>query len=135
MPLSSFQIGTSLVGMVNIESLTTPLPVPRAPFNPYARLVMASSGRSIGQGLATCQWIFSRLTPDQRQQLRGFCAGSSATVYIITMTNEADVGHSVASDAYMPFRGVMHWPEEKREPSRLHDRLEFTITFTHLVPL
>ena len=127
MPLSDFKIGSTST-ITNIESLATPLPVPRAPFNPYARSVMAASGASVGKGFPSCQWIFSRLTPAQREQLRTFCPGVSAVVYIHTMTND--------SDAYANFQAVMHWPdEERRDPAKTHDRLELAITFTHLVAI
>jgi hypothetical protein len=134
MPISSFEIGATYAAMANLESLTVPLPVPRAPFKPYARIRRAVSGKSIGQGLPVCQWIFSRLTPLQREQLRYFCTGASAAVYIRTMTNEADTGQSVTADAYHDYLAVMHWPEdERRDPAKTHDRLELVIEFTHLV--
>ena len=134
MPLSDFKIGASLGTLTNLESLSTPLPVPRAPFKPYARVRLAASGRSIGQGLPSCQWIFSRLTPAQREQLRTFCPGASALVYIQTMTNEKDIPHSIAADSYQVYQAVVHWPEdEKRDPAKTHDRLELPLRFTHLV--
>jgi len=135
MALSDFEIGLTAGTMTNIESLATPLPVPRAPFKPYAKSVTAASGVSVGKGFPSCQWIFSRITPAQREQLRLFCAGDSATVYIRTMTNEADPGNSVAADAYREYQAVMHWPEERRDPAKTHDRLEFPVGFTHLVLL
>lgn len=133
MALSEFKIGSTLVGITNIESLTTPLPVPRAPFKPYARSLSAVSGISVGKGFPSVTWIFSRLTPAQREQLRSFCTGDSATVYIQTMTNEANTGAGVAADSYHVYQAIMHWPEEKRDPAKTHDRLEFSINFTHLV--
>ena len=133
MPLSDFQLGTTST-LTNIEALPTPLPVPRAPFKPYARTRTAASGRSLGQGFPTCQWIFSRLTPAHREQLRAFCPGPSAVVYIRTMTNEKDSPHGIPADAYQTFRAVLHWPEdERRDPAKTHDRLELTLSFTHLV--
>jgi hypothetical protein len=116
--------------MTNIESLAMPLPVPRAPFRPYAKIMTAASGLSVGKGFASCQWVFSMLTAAQRTQLRTFCPSpaTSAAVYIRTMTNEAD--------AYASYQAIMHWPEdERRDPSKRHDRLELTVTFTHLVAL
>lgn len=133
MALSEFKIGTTSGDIANIESLGTPLPVPRAPFKPYARSVSAASGFSIGKGFPSVIWIFSRLTPAQREQLRTFCAGDSATVYIQTMTNEANSGAGVAADSYHTYRAIMHWPEERRDPAKTHDRLEFSVSFTSLV--
>jgi hypothetical protein len=129
------EFGISLTSTITLlENLTVALPIPRAPYKPYMRSRTASSGKSIAQGFASFQWIFSRLTPAQREQLRTFCPGSSAVVYIRTMTNEKDTPHSVAADSYQTFQCVMHWPDdEKRDPAKTHDRLDFTITFTNLV--
>jgi hypothetical protein len=125
-PLSEFKIGTTLVGLTNIESLTVPLPVPRAPYKPYAKTVTSSSGVTVGKGFPSVIWTFSRLTPVQREQLRTFCTGSSAVVYIRTMINDAD--------AYANYQAVMHWTDdETRDPAKTHDRLELKISFTHLV--
>jgi len=125
MALSDFKIGTTS-STTNIEALATSLPVPRAPFSPYQKTAIAASGLTIGKGFPSCQWIFSMLTAAQRTQLRVFCTGASATVYIRTMTNEAD--------AYANYQAIMHWPEsELRDPSKRHDRLELKINFTHLV--
>ncbi|MEJ5201567.1 MAG: hypothetical protein WHV66_04975 [Anaerolineales bacterium] len=123
--MADFKIGTTLSGMTNIESLTTPLPVPRAVFRDYAEKVTAASGRTYGRGYPVCQWTFSLLTSAQRQQLRQFCPGASAAVYICTLAN---------NDTYYNYQAVMHWPEEEeRDPSKRRDRLELTILFTHLV--
>jgi len=129
MPLSDFRIGLTSGTVTNIEALAMPLPAPRAPFNPFARTVTAASGISIGKGFPSCQWIFARLTPVQREQLRTFCPGASAIVYIRTMTNDG-------GDTYANFQAVMHWPDsERRDPAKTHDRLELAITFTHLVAI
>lgn len=126
MALSGFMIGSTLEGLTNIEELETPLKVPKAPFKPYARVLTAASGRTIGRGFPSCQWSFSLLSAEQRTALRAFCAGASAEVFIRTMTNEAD--------AYATFSAVMVWEEsEVRDASLRHDRLEFTVSFTKLV--
>lgn len=123
--VADFKIGTTLNDMVNIESLSTPLPVPRAIFIDYPELIVAASGRSYGRGYPSCKWIFSLLTSEQRQQLKSFCPGSSSVVYIRTLTND---------DTYANYQAIIHWPEnEERDPSKRRDRLELTVTFTHLV--
>lgn len=108
----------------NIETLAVPLPVPRAVHRDYAELVTAASGRVYGRGYPSCQWTFSRLTSSQRAQLRIFCPGASATVYITTLAND---------DAYHTYQAVMAWPEEESREPAVRDRLELTVTFTHLV--
>ncbi len=125
--MADFRIGTTQANMTNIENLSVPLPVPRAVFRDYAETVMAASGRAYGRGYPSCQWIFSLLTSEQRQQLKSFCSGASAQVYIRTLNN---------NDVYADYQAIMHWPdEEERDASKRRDRLELTVTFTHLVQL
>lgn len=122
--MADFRIGTTQANMTNIETLTEPLPVPRAVFREYAETVIAASGRTYGRGLPVCRWTFAILTSAQRQQLKLFCSGASAIVYIQTLIN---------TDQYVSYRAIMHWPiEEERDPSLRRDRLEFAIEFTHL---
>ncbi len=123
--MADFRIGNTLAGMTNIEALATPLPVPRSVFTDYAERIMAASGKSYGRGYPTCRWIFALLTSAQRAQLRTFCPGASAAVYIRTLAND---------DTYHTYQAIMHWPEEEeRDPSKRRDRLEFTVLFTNLV--
>lgn len=122
--MADYEIGTTLEGMTNIESLATPLPVPRAPFRDSARRVRAASGRVYGQGFASCEWLFSPLSSAQRAQLKTFCADESANVYIKTLAS---------NDTYKVYQAVMVWPEtEDREPA-IRDRIDFAVSFTHLV--
>lgn len=121
--MAEFAIGTS-TPPTNIETLTTPLPVPRAPFQEYAERAQAASGRVYGRGYALCQWIFSRLTSDQIAQLRVICPGISANVTITTLAND---------DEYYTYQAVMTWPEDEAREPATRDRLDLAIAFTHLV--
>lgn len=125
--MADFRIGTTQANMTNIETLTVPLPIPRSVFHECAETVIAASGRTYGRGLPVCKWTFAILTSAQRQQLKFYCAGLSAVVYIRTLAND---------DQYYNYRAIMHWPiEEERDPSKRRDRLEFEIEFTHLEKL
>lgn len=121
--MAEFAIGTS-TPPTNIETLTTPLPVPRAPFQESAERVQAASGRVYGRGYPRCQWVFSRLTSAQVEQLRVICPGISAIVYMTTLAND---------DEYHDYQAVMTWPEEEAREPATRDRLDLTITFSHLV--
>lgn len=124
MATAEFEIGTSLVSMTNIEELTTPLPVPRTVFYPYADYVTTGTGLKRGIGRARTKWIFARLTTAQRDQLREFCDGPSDTVYIRTATNEDE-------DSYADFSAIMHWVEE--EDRRAGYRFDVEILYTELI--
>lgn len=121
--MTEFALGTSNPP-TNIEDLPTPLSVPRTIHRDYAELVTAASGRVYGRGYPSCQWTFSRLTSAQRAQLKSFCPGASANVYIKTLAND---------DSYHTYQVVMVWPEEENREPAVRDRLELTITFTHLI--
>lgn len=124
MPVYEYKIGTILVGMTNIESLTTPVPNPKPFYRPYVEIVETLSGNDFGRGPAEVDWVWNIFTREQRDQLRTFCTGSSSLVYIRTRTNDN-------SDEYKNYQAVMHWPlDEERDAGK---RLDFKITFTHLV--
>lgn len=136
--MAQFKMGLTLDTMVNIEELDVPLPVPRAPFEPYAKEVTAASGKSIGKGFGSFLWIFSVLKPLQREQLRVFCPApkTSSVVYVQTMVNEKDEANGIAADSYQIFKVIMHWPRgEKRDASAVHARLEHTFRFSHIEPV
>lgn len=123
---SEFKIGTSVEGLTSLDALTVALPTPKTPFRASTSLVATASGFVVGKGFPTCEWTFSMLEADQREQLRSFCAGASAEVYIRTMTNEGD--------AFGIYRAVMVWPlEEDRDPTARHDRLELRISFRRMI--
>lgn len=124
MPIYENKIGTTFAGMTNIESLTTPIPNPKPFYRQYAEIVGTLAGTDYGRGYAQVDWVWNVLTREQRDQLRTFCPGASAAVYIRTRTNDN-------SDAYKNYQAIMHFPNEEERDSRA--RMDFKITFTHLV--
>lgn len=124
MPLYEYKIGTTLGGMTNIESLTVPLPNMQSFFRAYAEIVTLGDGSSFGRGFPQVEWKWNLFTREQRDQLRTFCAGASASVYIRTRTNDS-------ADAYKNYLALMHWPlEEEKYATR---RTDLNILFTQLV--
>ena len=99
-----FEIGETLEEMTNIAELETPFveEAPVSDYMPYARTVNLGSGRKRGIGSPVATWNFPLLTLAQRNQLKEFCEGASAEVYIRTKTHE---------DTYADFQAVMIWPE------------------------
>lgn len=124
MPIYSYEIGASYVGMTNLESLTTPLPAPKSTFRPYSQYIRLGDGTVRGSGWAEATWRWGFLTRAQRNQLRTFCTGASANVYIKTRKNDS-------SDAYQVYMAIMIWPEE--EEKSLGKRIGLEIRFTNLV--
>lgn len=105
MAVGDFKIGTTLAGITNIESLATPLPVPRVT-RPTYELVKLGNGSYRDVGFPYCTWTFPQLTKAQVTQLRTFCSGSSATVFIRTLTQ-------VNGTTYANYQATMIWPDDE----------------------
>jgi hypothetical protein len=119
----AYKIGTSLVGMVTLDSLG--IPDPKGIYRPYTEAVNLGDGTVRGAGYPTAEWQWGFLTQTQREALRDYCAGASASVYIETTTTEN-------SDEYKDFLAVMIWPEEEERTSAMR-RLEFSVQFRQMV--
>lgn len=119
-----YQIGTTLENLTNIEELPTPLPDMKSTYKAYAETVTLGNGEIFGRGFASAEWRWNLLTRLQRDQLRVFCPGASAAVYIKTRVNDN-------ADEYKIFKAIMQFPIEEEKDASV--RLDVTITFTHLV--
>ncbi len=123
MPIYEYKIGTTST-MTNIEELTVPIPNMKSFYRPYAEVVTLGNGESFGRGFPQAEWTWNFLTRAQRDQLREFCVGASAPVYISTRVNDN-------ADEYKDFQAIMIWPlEEERFTGK---RMDFTIVFKQLV--
>lgn len=121
--MAEFAIGTTEEGMTNIEQLTTPLPVPKSAFLPYTRTVMLGSGATRGVGAPIASWTFPVLSIDEYSQLKTFCPGSSASIFIQT---------KIDNDTYAVFSGDIIWPNEPQD--RWYGvRRNFSVQFRNLV--
>ena len=123
--LYNFEIGTTLVGCVNIEDLTVPVVPPKPTFSPYADVIELGDGskRGIGAPIATWHWDF--LPRTMRDQLRTFCTGASSAIFIRTYTKDN-------AGALKYFSCVMTWPTQ-REETQTAKAIDFTLEFTQLV--
>lgn len=119
--LYNYQIG-STSSTTNVEELTTPLPAPRSAYNEFSQRVELVSGGVRGGGWLVVTWTFDFLSSAQLAQLRTFCTGKSATVYIRTL-NESD-----PYPTYEYLTGTMVWPDgplQKREGKYQNIVIEF----------
>lgn len=124
MALFDYRIGTTLVGMTNIEDLPTPISNMQSFYKPYQQAIVLGDGTTRGVGYPEAIWQWNFLTREQRDQLRIFCPSSSAIVYIRTRVSDN-------ADQYKNFLAIMHWPEDEERFAR--KRMDFKIRFTHLV--
>lgn len=119
--LYSYQIGATYGGLTNLEALTTPVDAPKSSFIPNSQNFPLGNGLTRGAGWAVAFWRWGLLSQAQRNQLRTFCTGASAAVFINTRKNDT-------SDAYQVYTANMIWPEgaeEKENAKRLDFVLEF----------
>jgi hypothetical protein len=123
--MADFKIGITEGGMTNIESLTTPLPLPIFDFMPFARTVNLGSGGTRGVGSPVVTWKFPMLTLEQYTQLRTFCAGSSAEVFIRTRIDDDNYA-SFQAKMIVPNEGMGRW---------FRNRTNYVVTFRNLVAL
>lgn len=121
--MADFEIGATLGGMTNLESLTTPVPLPQFDYLPFAKVVNLGSGGTRGVGFPVATWTFQLLTIEEYTQLRTFCAGASAVVFIRTRVDD---------DNYDDFQAKMIWPNEG-QGRWFGNRKNFTLTFRNLV--
>lgn len=121
---SNFRIGTTLVGLTALSALTTPVHDPRSSFQDYQEALELGDSSVRGGGRPSATWKWGWVTRDMREQLRTFCPGASARVFISTDKNDDD-------DAFADFEAVMIWP--LKEDPQHGTRLDFTIEFRDLV--
>jgi hypothetical protein len=118
---SEYMIGTSLVGMTALRSLTRLVPAPKSTFHPWSKPVQLGDGTIRGLGWKATTWYWKIIRPEEIEQLRTFCPGASAEVYIATRQN--------VGDTFKPYKAVLVWPEEDRDFLR---RVDLEIKFQRL---
>ena len=127
MAVYDFEIGATEIGMVNLEELTVPVFAPRSTYKQYQVQIDLGDLTVRGFGRPSATWRWGFLTLAQRDQLREFCAGKSARVYIQTKKRDD-------TQEYAVFCAVMIWPEEEEVTAgrvldievRFRDMLEVT---------
>lgn len=123
--ISDYQIATTQVGLTNVNALATPVSDPRSTYTPYAEEIALSSGLVRGMGYPTATWSWDIISRAERDMLRTFCPGKSATVYIRTKTMDT-------ADSYHTFQCVMVWPTQDEERT-YQRRMQFKISFKTMV--
>jgi hypothetical protein len=117
-----FKIGTSLAGLIDIEALDTPLLPPHQGYSDSARNVDLASGHVRGMGFPVITWHWGFLEADEFAQLRTFCPGKSANIFIQSPNDD---------DEDTVYLAVMIWPAGDSIESGKH--IDFTLDFRHCV--
>jgi hypothetical protein len=121
---SSYKIGATHESLTSLSSLEEAVPEPKSNYKPHSRYLDLGDGTVRGAGWAEAEWRWSVLpTRAQRDQLKAYCSGASAEVYIQTRTNDGE-------DAFDEFTAIMIWPED--EDKVYSTRRDFVIRFRKL---
>jgi len=115
-----------------LSALTVPVYEPTGRYFEAAEWLDLASGGQRGQGFPRAVWEFISIDQLMVTQLRSFCTGQSADVWIATRTN---------AGTFAKFSAVMLWPGDDqmrqrtganaKSPLGFYERLNFT--FRHLV--
>lgn len=116
----NYEIGTTYVGMENLGDLTPPVPEPKSNFQDDSQRITLGNGDVRGAGWTTAEWRWTFITRAQRDELKTFCAGASADIFIRTRNNDT-------IDAYQYYTAVMIWPQN--EEKSYSKRMDFVIRF------
>ena len=74
-------------------------------FQTCSRVQRLGDGTDLGRGSPRARWTFGGLRPEQRENLKDFCSGLTAEVYIRTPENETTAGVRDWGD----YLCIMHW--------------------------
>jgi hypothetical protein len=131
---ANFGIGTLISNVVTLASLGVEDPIAHP--DPYFSTALLGSGQLRGVGASHIIWEWGFLGDKYKQgssnlareALRDYCAGASASVFIVSLQNEGDTPQA--------YSAVMFWPfPEERTPADAHRRLNFKLEFRNCVPV
>ena len=124
MTVYSYEIGTTST-TTNVQSLATPLYPPKGFYQEWSEAVDRANGLQASHGYAMAEWSFDTLTQAMIDQLRTFCPGKSANVYINTRINDG---------TFDKFSAVMLWPDDQLKKRTFNGFYQdITIEFRKLV--
>ena len=106
--MSEYKIATlagGVAGLTALSGLTTPVLDPVSFWQDFQEQVDLASQLVRGVGLPVAEWLFPVMSLAARSQLKSFCAGASAVVYLRTANN---------AGSYAIYKGVMVWPLQER---------------------
>jgi hypothetical protein len=103
--ISTFEIGTTYAGRVNVETLTSVAPdmFPIARLVPYQETLRTLDLSDTTRGAPFITWSFGYIYTDMFNALRVICPGASANV-IIRSTAEDNT-------TFGYYSAIMRWPE------------------------
>ena len=122
---TNYKIGTTSGSMIDLGvEVGASVRAPKSDPVKYSQYIPLADGSVRGLGWQYTEWKFAVLTAAERDILRAFCSGASASVYIVTRTQEN-------SDEFKLYQASMIWPQEERRD--FLRRPDFTLKFNKMV--
>lgn len=119
-----FGIGTSAGTITDLHDLAVKITYPKSTYLPTAVTKKTGANTKRGFGLPVAYWTFPLMTLEERNQLKSFCSGYSATVYIRTKKDD---------DTYADYQCTMNWADDDTSGRWFGERKEIVIEFVNLV--
>lgn len=109
MTAALFKIATvNTTGTNGYALLSTIAPIAKEPewsYTKYSREEILGDGTVRGAGYPIAEWHFGYLTQSEYEALRAYCTGKSASIYVVTKTDE---------NTYGTYSATMVWPDNIR---------------------
>lgn len=127
MAIYDYEIGATVGGMVNVETIIDN--APRSIFHRWPTVYVRGDGSTEGDGLPQAEWIWDYISQTDKATLRAFLLSGSTWLKSDTMVIATLRDDGVFDD----FNCIMHWPEDTEENRLTSGMYEnFKIKFTHL---
>lgn len=120
----NFGIGTTALNITDLASLATPVEYPRSTYLPVATAKRTGANTVRGLGLPVAIWEFQLITLAERNKLKTYCTGQSATVFISTKKDD---------DTYDEFECTLIWPVDDTSKRWYGERRDLVLEFVNLV--
>jgi len=119
---TNYEIGATYETMTDIRAAG--IIEPECDFFEYVELVDLANGQNRGIGLPYAEWHFGFMSSDQYENLRDFCAGISAAIYVAMPDSD---------NTFKRYSGVLKMPQQYT--IRNDRRIDITVKITHLVEI
>lgn len=118
--MSLAKIGTTLGGLVDLDdpSFGSDIRLPIMFFKPWVATANLGNGMARALGRPVAAWSWYGIPYQQRDQLKTYCTGKSARVFI--QTQEVKCG-----DQWAIYEAVMLWPDDESQIGSPEFRIEF----------
>jgi hypothetical protein len=119
--MSNFKIGTTLEEMIDLDDFAIQIPIPNVIPMRYPDAEELDDGHLRGMGAPSVVWVFPLFNEIAiRNQLKAFCPGLSADIYIESLMDDGLV--------YL-YQAIMRWPLEEDQENYWSQNLRIQFSF------